>query len=145
MLASVRYPTGAPIQDIGHLRIAGYPCRPDVRCGSRLGSRVTQSRLPLFPHQQTFLSPAVTSEKCHVWTAPVWQELSSRFCSIGRCSHVFGLLMRFPLPLAIMPSADRVPTNTWHSRMPWHMWVVLLAGSTGSALAVVCPPNRDIS
>jgi hypothetical protein len=25
----------------------------------------------------------------------VWQELSSRFCSIGRCSHVFGLLMRF--------------------------------------------------
>src|SRR5712672_3230986 len=34
MLASVRYPTGTPIQDIGHLRIAGYPCRPDVRCGS---------------------------------------------------------------------------------------------------------------
>src|SRR5882672_12927085 len=30
----------------------------------RLGSRVTQSRLPLFPQQQTFLSPAVTSEKC---------------------------------------------------------------------------------
>jgi hypothetical protein len=30
----------------------------------RLGSRLTQSRLPLFPQQQTFLSPAVTSEKC---------------------------------------------------------------------------------
>jgi hypothetical protein len=39
----------------------------------------------------------VTSEKCHVWTAPDWQELSSRFCSIGRCSHVFGLLMRFTM------------------------------------------------
>jgi len=25
---------------------------------------VTQSRFPLFPQQQTFLSPAVTSEKC---------------------------------------------------------------------------------
>ncbi len=36
----------------------------DVRDGSRLGSRVTQSRLPLFSQQQTFLTPAVTSEKC---------------------------------------------------------------------------------
>src|SRR6266478_5826629 len=27
---------------------------------TRLGSRVTQSRLPLFPQQQTLLSPAVT-------------------------------------------------------------------------------------
>src|SRR5882762_1223457 len=32
---------------------------------TRLRSRMTQSRLPLFPQQQTFLSPAVTSEKCH--------------------------------------------------------------------------------
>ena len=31
----------------------------------RLGSRLTQSRLPLFPQQQTFLSPAVTSENLH--------------------------------------------------------------------------------
>src|SRR3981081_853454 len=30
----------------------------------RLGSRATQSRLPLFPQQQTLLSLAVTSEKC---------------------------------------------------------------------------------
>src|SRR6266568_120390 len=30
----------------------------------RLGSRATQSRLPLFPQQPTLLSPAVTSEKC---------------------------------------------------------------------------------
>ncbi len=27
----------------------------------------------------------------HVWTAPGWQGFSSRR-SIGRCSHVFGLL-----------------------------------------------------
>ncbi len=26
----------------------------------------------------------------HVWTAPSWQEESSR-CRVGRCSHVFGL------------------------------------------------------
>src|ERR1700682_2782150 len=31
---------------------------------TRLGSRATQSRLPLFPPQQTFLSPAVKFEKC---------------------------------------------------------------------------------
>jgi hypothetical protein len=44
--------------------------------------------------KRTFGESAM-SALCHVWTAPVWQELSSRFCSIGRCSHVFGLLMRF--------------------------------------------------
>src|ERR1700692_3981144 len=43
-----------------------------------------------------------------------------------------------------MPSADQVPTNTSHSRMPWHMWVVLIAGSTGSALRAVRPPNLHI-
>ena len=31
---------------------------------------------------------------CHVWTAPSWQGKSSR-CVAGRCSHVFGLLVRF--------------------------------------------------
>ena len=31
----------------------------------KLGSQATQSRLPLFPQQQTFLRPVVTSEKCH--------------------------------------------------------------------------------
>src|SRR6266404_6320077 len=44
-----------------------------------------------------------------------------------------------------MPSADRVPTNNSHSRMPWHMWVVLIAGSTGSALRAVRPPNLHIT
>jgi hypothetical protein len=28
--------------------------------------------------------------KGHVWTAPGWQEKSSRR-TLGRCSHVFGL------------------------------------------------------
>src|SRR5665811_2346538 len=55
-------------------------------------------------------------------------------CSIGRCSHVFGLLARHTWPLAIMPSADQVPVKSTHSTMRWHKWVVLIAGSTGSAL-----------
>src|SRR5271169_666519 len=38
-----------------------------------------------------------------------------------------------------MPSADQVPVTTTHSTMPWPMWVVLIAGSTGSALRAVRP------
>src|SRR5215216_674157 len=42
-----------------------------------------------------------------------------------------------------MPSADQVPvnSNSTHSTMRWHEWVVLIAGSTGSALRAVRPPN----
>jgi len=64
---------------------------------------------------------------------------------LGRCSHVFGLLARHTGPLAIMPSADQVPVKTSHSRMLWHEWVVLIAGSTGSALRAVRPPNLHIT
>src|SRR5271165_6001939 len=44
-----------------------------------------------------------------------------------------------------MPSADQVPTNNSHSRILCHMWVVLIAGSTGSALRAVRPPNLRIT
>src|SRR6516165_11553741 len=44
-----------------------------------------------------------------------------------------------------MPSADQVPVKTAHSRMQWHQWVVLTAGSTGSALRAVRPPNLHIT
>src|SRR5271165_247494 len=84
------------------------------------------------------------SQKCHVWTAPSWQGESSRR-SAGRCSHVFGLLARHTWPLAIMPSADQVPVKNPHSTMHRHLWVVLIAGSTGSALRAVRPPNLHIT
>src|SRR5258706_8055193 len=44
-----------------------------------------------------------------------------------------------------MPSADQVPVKTSHSTMRWHKWVVLIAGSTGSALRAVRPPNLHIT
>jgi hypothetical protein len=44
-----------------------------------------------------------------------------------------------------MPSADQVPVKTSHSTMRWHMWVFLIAGSTGSALRAVRPPNLHIA
>jgi hypothetical protein len=44
-----------------------------------------------------------------------------------------------------MPSADQVPVKSPHSRMQWHIWVVLIAGSTGPALRAVRPPNPHIT
>src|SRR5277367_4063255 len=53
-----------------------------------------------------------------------------------------------------MPSADQVPVSNSHSTMLWPMWVVLIAGSTGSALRAVRPfqpshhagcPTRSLS
>src|SRR5208337_1526590 len=44
-----------------------------------------------------------------------------------------------------MPCADQVPVKNPHSTMRWHKWVVLIAGSTGSALRAVRPPNLHIT
>ena len=53
-----------------------------------------------------------------------------------------------------MPSADQVPVNCTHSTMRWRKRVVLIAGSTGSALRAVRPfqpshhagrPTRSLS
>src|SRR5680860_665799 len=43
-----------------------------------------------------------------------------------------------------MPSADRVPVKSPHSTMHWHMWVVPIAGSTGSALRAVRPSQPSL-
>jgi hypothetical protein len=40
-----------------------------------------------------------------------------------------------------MPSADQVPVKSPHSRMQWHIWVVLTAGSTGSAYVLFAFPT----
>src|SRR5580700_9713598 len=44
-----------------------------------------------------------------------------------------------------MPSADQVPIDNPHSTMRGVSWVVLIAGSTGSALRAVRPPNLHIA
>jgi hypothetical protein len=68
---------------------------------------------------------------------PGWR----RRLQAGRCSHVFGLLARHTGPLAIMPSADQVPVKSPHSRCTGTSGAVLIAGSAGSALRAVGPPN----
>ena len=43
------------------------------------------------------------------------------------------------------PPRIKVPVNRTHSTMLWPLWVVLIAGSTGSALRAVRPPNLHIT
>src|ERR1700722_6307785 len=42
-----------------------------------------------------------------------------------------------------MPSADQVPVITSHSTMLWPVWVVLIAGSTGSDYVLFALSNRS--
>ena len=59
---------------------------------------------------------------------------------LGQESKVASIEIRWPR----MPSADQVQVKTPLSTMRWHMWVVLIAGSTGTALRAVRPPNLHI-
>jgi hypothetical protein len=81
--------------------------------------------------------------KGHSATGHVWMALGCQgflaCLQLRRGSHVFGLYVRFTCPLAIMPSADRVPVKSPHSTMLWPEWVVPVTGSTSSALHAVCP------
>jgi hypothetical protein len=42
----------------------------------------------------------------------------------------------------IIPSADQVPVKNPHSRMRWHEWAVLIAGSTASAFLFALPTSH---
>jgi hypothetical protein len=107
---------------------------------------------PLINTQFQLTQPGL---KCAVAVDPLDQhgpcvdgsELARVFFTVqvGRCGHVFGLFARLTGPLAIMPSADQVPVNFPHSTMRWPEWVVLIAGSTDSALRAVRPPNLHIT
>lgn len=62
----------------------------------------------------------------------------------GRSSHVFGLLMR---PHDRWHNALRGsgPGQNPHSTVLWHKWVVLISGSSGSALRAVGLSNLHIT
>jgi hypothetical protein len=52
--------------------------------------------------------------------------------------------MRRERPLAMMPSAKRVPTKSSHSEMPWHMWVVPLPGYRPAQCIIVSSPLPNL-
>jgi hypothetical protein len=102
--------------------------------------RVGEQRMSALPRKRT---RSRASALCHVWTAPSWQGFSSRL-QAGRCGHVFGLLARHKAAghNALRGSG---PSQKPAFKMHWHMWVVLIAGSAGSALRAVRPPNLHIT
>src|SRR5438034_1269817 len=101
----------------------------------------TEAQDQLSPDQHIRLATHGRSiQKCHVWTAPDWQGKSSRRVA-GRCSHVFGLFVRFHMTAGHNALRGSGPGQKPAFEMHWHMWVVLIAGSTGSALRAVRPPN----
>jgi hypothetical protein len=58
--------------------------------GSKADVEATFSDVCFAPISGHFNGVNAKSALCHVWTAPGWQELSSRR-RLGRCCHVFGL------------------------------------------------------
>jgi hypothetical protein len=85
----------------------------------------------------------------HVWTAPSWQELFGKsffhvlqHWSVQPCVRPFDAVHMTAGHNALRGSG---PVNNPHSIMLWHKWVVLIAGSTGSALRAVRPPNLHIT
>jgi hypothetical protein len=66
---------------IFEIRLVNYPGQRKVRFG--LSAVLSVMRLlPIFPRKQTSRKAAAMSQKCHVWTAPSWQELFSRFAAL---------------------------------------------------------------
>lgn len=73
--------------------------------------------------------------------------MCARLRAVKGFSHVAAVVgaamcpafVRLGWPLAIMPSADQVPVNSSHSTMRWPKLVVLITGSTRSALRAVGP------
>jgi hypothetical protein len=73
----------------------------------------------------------------HMWTAPSWQGICSRLQVVVGAAMCSACLRGSH----VMPSADQVPVISSHSTMLWPKWVVLIAGSTDSALTC-CSPSQ---
>src|SRR5262249_11067869 len=82
----------APEAQTGHrtdlpFSLEGVDYRHDVRFGSKADIRAANIMSALPPRKRTFSVQTPMSAKGHVWTAPGWQELSSR------CSTLVGAAM----------------------------------------------------
>jgi len=101
-----------------------------------------------WPTLRTFVAnkeePILWQAKGHVWTAPSWQGLSSRVqhWSVRPCVRPLSAVYVTAGHNALRGSG---PGQKLAFEMLWPMWVVLIAGSTGSALRAVRPPNHHIT
>ena len=80
----------------------------------------------------------------HVWTAPSWQGLSSRVqhWSVQPCVRPVDAVHMTAGHNALRGSGPG-HKRAFDNALAW--WVVLIAGSTGSALRAVRPPNLHIT
>jgi HsdM N-terminal domain len=79
-------------------------------------SRLARSDFPDFNDPNKLGEGQAMVDRLTNLMAPSWQGKSSRRVA-GRCSHVFGLLVRHTKRWPIMPCADQVPVNSPHSTM----------------------------
>ena len=83
-----------------------------------------------------------TSAKCHVWTAPCWQELFGGDARLVGAAMCPAFLMR-RLPMAAGHNALREIGSRSLARsqeLPWHEWGVPISGSTGWVhYSRICP------
>src|SRR3954454_1519798 len=112
------------------VRVQTLTCRPAPPC--------------LLPPAADMTPLWLGAAMCHVWTAPSWQELSSRLqhWSVQPCVR--------PLDAFHMTAGHNALRGSGPGQKPafemhWHMWVVLIAGSTGSALRAVRSPKLHIT
>jgi hypothetical protein len=132
--------------------MGGVHVSGSLQCKISLGSMSARGQNPKCSSTITRpLSPAadmplhwLSSEKCHVWTAPSWQGLSSRrrTWSVQPCVRPLSAVRMTAGHNALRGSG---PGQNLAFEMQWHEWVVLTAGSTGSALRAVRPPNLHIT
>jgi hypothetical protein len=94
--------------------------------------------------KQTCAAHKPMSAKCHVWTAPSWQELSSRLqpWSVQPCVRPVRAAHGAAGHIALRGSG---PDQKHAFNDALVQVVVLIAGSTGSALCAVCLPNLHIT
>jgi hypothetical protein len=101
-------------------------------------------RCPLCPRKRTLSDTTGMSALCHVWTAPELARLFFTFAgwSVQPCVRPVGAAHMTAGHNAFRGSG---PGQKPAFEMHWHKWVVLIAGSTGSALRAVGPPNLHIT
>jgi hypothetical protein len=111
---------------------------------ARFAIAATGHRCPLYPRKRTKSRRAGMSALCHVWTAPELARLFFTFAgwSVQPCVRPVGAAHMTAGHNAFRGSG---PGQKPAFEMHWHKWVVLIAGSTGSALRAVGPPNLHIT
>jgi hypothetical protein len=127
-----------------HDFVAGHPIDARVQTGTAPDEK-TEMRYPIrvseLVHRRLRVpsSPLRDSSSSQLHAGTRGEDLSRTSCLTWDIRAMCPAFVRLAWPLAIMPSADQVPVIFSHSTVRWPKWVVLITGSTRSALRAVGP------